>query len=95
MILAHHEPAMLARLVDRLQHPDVFFVVHIDARSNQRPFRTALSRHANLRFISDADTGCGSITSASRPFAPSSPCCIKHMRVALIASSTFQGRIIR
>ena len=55
MILAHHQPAMLARLVDRLQHPDVSFVIHIDARSDERPFRQALGCHANLRFIADAD----------------------------------------
>lgn len=33
MILAHHQPAQLARLVQRLDGPNVHFFVHIDTRS--------------------------------------------------------------
>lgn len=55
MILAHHQPAMVARLVDRLQHPDVVFVIHIDARRDERPFRAALGYHPNVSFVAAAD----------------------------------------
>lgn len=42
LILAHHQPAMLKRLVDRLDHPDAVFMVHIDRKSDETPFRKLL-----------------------------------------------------
>ena len=47
LILAHHQPALLARLVDRLLDSDAHVFVHIDRRADIRPFHEALRRTAN------------------------------------------------
>jgi hypothetical protein len=41
LILAHHKPAMLGRLVHRLERAGIVAYVHIDAKSNQSEFEDA------------------------------------------------------
>jgi hypothetical protein len=41
LIMAHHHPAMLARLIRSLDGEDTSFFVHIDARNDVAPFRSA------------------------------------------------------
>jgi len=59
LILAHHQPMLLARLVDRLLGRGVHAFVYIDGRSDIRPFREACSAldnpwlGENLHFIED------------------------------------------
>ncbi len=55
IILAHHLPELTARLVNALQHPDVEFIIHIDARSDQTGFIKALPYPlpANVHFVSN------------------------------------------
>jgi hypothetical protein len=43
LVLAHTQPALLARLVDRLLDEDVHVFVHIDRRSDIKPFHAALA----------------------------------------------------
>ena len=43
LVLAHRQPALLARLVARLWHPDDEIVVHVDRKVAQEPFRAALA----------------------------------------------------
>lgn len=38
LILAHSDPQQLGRLIDRLQHKDAFFFVHIDKKTAIEPF---------------------------------------------------------
>jgi len=38
LILAHKSPKQLARLVDRLQHPDADIYIHIDRKVDEEPF---------------------------------------------------------
>lgn len=47
LILAHKNPAQLARLIQRLNAPDVIFFVHIDLRSPLDAFQEGLCRIPN------------------------------------------------
>lgn len=56
MILAHHQPLLLQRLVDRLDQPNVKFYIHIDKKTkNLESFRAALSSFSNVTIISTCD----------------------------------------
>jgi hypothetical protein len=44
LILVHKNPGQLARLLDRLKHPDADIYVHIDAKTNIEPFSKLLQR---------------------------------------------------
>src|SRR5690606_16747316 len=50
LILAHKNPAQLARLVKALQHPDFDFYIHIDKKTAESPFCEALAGN-NIIFI--------------------------------------------
>ena len=58
---------MLQRLVERLDHPDAVFVVHIDRKSDEGPFRAALGERVS--FVPQQDRvkvfWCGFSTTAS------------------------------
>lgn len=41
-LIVHRAPRQVARLVGALSHPDASIVVHVDAKADQAPFRTAL-----------------------------------------------------
>jgi hypothetical protein len=43
IVLAYHLPAQLARLIARLQHPDVHVYAHIDRRARIDPFHEAVA----------------------------------------------------
>lgn len=51
IIIAHQFPEQLKRLINALQHPQVFFFIHIDKKSDQQPFLTILKGFENVRFI--------------------------------------------
>ncbi|MBW4890929.1 beta-1,6-N-acetylglucosaminyltransferase [Mucilaginibacter sp. HMF5004] len=44
LILVHKNPKQLARLMDRLQHPDADIYVHLDAKTRFEPFEKLLQR---------------------------------------------------
>lgn len=47
LILAHHQPDLLARLVDRLLDSDAHVFLHVDRRARLAPFSEAIARTAN------------------------------------------------
>lgn len=49
LILAHHRPALLARLVTRLHQGGIDCYIHIDAKQDDAPFRAAVGSRA--RFV--------------------------------------------
>ncbi len=51
LVLAHDQPDLLARLVNRLDHPEVRFVVHIDAHVDPQPFRQALNGPERVHWV--------------------------------------------
>lgn len=50
IILAHHFPAQLKKLVDRLNDENVFFFIHIDITSDIHEFKKLIS-HSNVLFL--------------------------------------------
>lgn len=50
LILAHTAPQQLERLVKRLRHTDAYFFIHIDAKSDIKPFKYLSDIH-NVRFV--------------------------------------------
>src|ERR1035437_876794 len=53
LILAHNQPLLLKRLIDRLNQPNVRFYVHIDKKTkNIDFFKTTLSGYSNVTIIS-------------------------------------------
>jgi len=42
LILAHEHPALLARLVHRLEHPESAIFVHVDRKRDCQPFKSAV-----------------------------------------------------
>src|ERR1700712_1548857 len=50
LILAHHNPAQLGRLISRLSHPDADVYVHVDAKFDIEPF-CFISKTPNVYFI--------------------------------------------
>ena len=51
LLLAHKNPGQLARLIARLQGPDVGFFIHIDKKSDIVPFIKKIGETGNIRFI--------------------------------------------
>jgi len=51
LILAHHQPHHLARLINALQDTDSTFFIHIDAKVDEAPFRKAVGAQDNVAFI--------------------------------------------
>jgi hypothetical protein len=51
LILAHNQPHMLNRLVCKLNDKNVFFFVHIDAKSDIAPFYALLQNYKNVQFV--------------------------------------------
>ncbi|MFN6020968.1 MAG: beta-1,6-N-acetylglucosaminyltransferase [Bacteroidota bacterium] len=50
IILAHHFPTQLKKLVDRLNDENVYFYIHIDVTSNIQSFKELIS-HSNVIFL--------------------------------------------
>ncbi|MFN5787753.1 MAG: hypothetical protein ACK469_03255, partial [Bacteroidota bacterium] len=50
IILAHHFPAQLKKLVDRLNDANVYFYIHIDLTSDIQSFKKLIS-HPNVIFL--------------------------------------------
>ncbi len=50
LILAHKNPAQIARLIGRLKHPGAYFFIHLDLKTDIQPFQY-LEKEANVVFI--------------------------------------------
>ena len=50
LLLTHANPAQIKRLIDRLQHPDAYFFIHVDLKAAIEPF-TKLLNQPNIYFI--------------------------------------------
>jgi Core-2/I-Branching enzyme len=48
LILAHHEPELLARLLGRLDHPQAVAFVHVDRKVDQVPLKAAAGGRASF-----------------------------------------------
>jgi len=56
LVLAHNQPLQIARLIDRLNQPNVWFYVHIDKKSaDKEAIVKLLSGYANVKVISNHD----------------------------------------
>lgn len=53
LIVAHHQPNHLARLIQALDDENSFFFIHIDEKVSIAPFQAAIGQHANLVFLSN------------------------------------------
>ncbi|RYC28952.1 hypothetical protein D3273_26590 [Lichenibacterium minor] len=53
VVLAHSDPQMFGRLMRRLSHPSVAAFVHVDGRSDQRPFEAAVDGVSDIHFVAD------------------------------------------
>lgn len=51
LIMAHHQPSHLARLIRRLDCDWAFFFIHVDRKSDIRPFQTAIPDRENVVFL--------------------------------------------
>ncbi|MGT2425244.1 beta-1,6-N-acetylglucosaminyltransferase [Amnibacterium kyonggiense] len=51
IVIAHDQPLMLARLISRLDSPDAGIVVHLDRRTDPRPFRAALEGFGRVHLV--------------------------------------------
>lgn len=50
LILAHTAPQQLQRMISRLKHPDAHFFIHVDKKSDIRPFEV-LEEIPNVRLV--------------------------------------------
>jgi hypothetical protein len=50
LILAHSQPQQLNRLINALQHPDAAFYIHLDRKTDSRPF-LELIQGKNIFFV--------------------------------------------
>ena len=53
LIIAHHQPKHLARLIRVLDDQHSFFFIHIDKKSPLAPFKAALPERENLVFVQE------------------------------------------
>jgi hypothetical protein len=51
LIIAHHQPAHLGRMIRVMQHPGAAFFVHVDARAPLAAFTAAIPRDADVTFV--------------------------------------------
>jgi hypothetical protein len=51
LVIAHHQPAHLARLIDRLDSDSVCFFVHVDRRADLAGFQASVGEAENVAFI--------------------------------------------
>jgi hypothetical protein len=51
LILVHHQSESLLRLINRLEHPDTVFFVHVDAKADAAQFRKALGSRADVTLL--------------------------------------------
>jgi hypothetical protein len=56
LILAHHQPDHLAKLVARLDHPNCMFFIHIDLKAEIVDFINSADGRSNVIFIEDRYT---------------------------------------
>jgi hypothetical protein len=51
IILVHQFPEQLKKLIDALSHPQYHFYIHVDKKTNEKPFQEILTGQANISFI--------------------------------------------
>jgi len=51
LVLAHNAPSQLSRLVNRLDSPNIEFLIHIDKKSDIEPFLNEFKYSDNVHFI--------------------------------------------
>ncbi len=51
LVLAHHQPGVLASFVDSLRHPSIDVFVHIDAKSDIAPFLAAVPERDGVSYL--------------------------------------------
>jgi hypothetical protein len=51
VVMTHKDPHQVRRLISRLQHPQSYFYVHVDAAVPIEPFKEALQDLRNVHFI--------------------------------------------
>ena len=51
LILIHENPPQLKRLIQRLAHPDADFYIHVDLKTDIKPFLFLQSK--NVKFIAN------------------------------------------
>lgn len=54
LILAHHQPAHLARLIKALIGDGAYFLVHVDLKTDISPFKELVPASRNIIFLQDA-----------------------------------------
>ncbi|MFD1811390.1 beta-1,6-N-acetylglucosaminyltransferase [Rhodococcus gannanensis] len=53
LVLAHHQPRVLAALLDSLRHPQIDVYVHVDAKSDLGPFLAAAPERTGLTYLTN------------------------------------------
>lgn len=53
IIQAHNKPEILARITKRLEAPNHFFYIHIDKKSDIKPFKKCLADVRNIDWCED------------------------------------------
>jgi hypothetical protein len=53
LILAHHQPKHLARLIRALDQNDSYFFIHVDSKVPIQPFKDAVPQRDNIIFVPD------------------------------------------
>ena len=88
LILAHHLPAQLARLVNRLQEPEATFLIHIDRNADDAAFAPHLRaiRSDNVSFLPRHRCNWGNFSIVSAT--------LSGLQIALRASPRFDYLIL-
>src|SRR5437764_14304565 len=53
LVVAHHQPEHLARLIRAMDQENSHFFIHIDQNAAIEPFEAAVPRQANIMFLHD------------------------------------------
>jgi hypothetical protein len=53
LIVAHHQPEHLARLLRAMDQENSYFFIHVDKKTAIAPFKAAVPRQANIVFLPD------------------------------------------
>lgn len=51
IILVHQLPEQLKKLINALNHQQSHFYIHVDKKTEEKPFKDALAKHQNISFV--------------------------------------------
>lgn len=54
LLLAHHQPVQVKRLLQRIMHPQATCFIHVDKKANEEKFRNVLMDCGSVQFVSPA-----------------------------------------